>query len=343
MPTLLITGGAGFIGSHACCVLLEAGYNLTVLDNFSLGRRQALERVRQLAGPVLGSRLQVLSGDVRDASDLSRAFRLAEPVTAVLHFAGLKAVAESILEPLRYWDVNVTGSLALLEAMRAHGCRTLIFSSSATLYGYPDNVPISETAAVMPINPYGTTKAAVERLLSDLVNSETGWRVACLRYFNPIGAHPSALLGEDPATEPTNLFPILGQVALGRRSHLDVFGTDWPTRDGSGLRDYIHVMDLVEGHRDALEVQLAGEPQLLQLNLGTGLGTTVLELRQAFETASGHSVPWIAKARRAGDAAASIADVSLAQRLLGWRARRGLEQMCVDGWAWLRAGLYRSS
>lgn len=342
MATLLITGGAGFIGSHACCVLLEAGYNLVVLDNFSLGRPQALDRVRQLVGPGFGARLQVFNGDVRSPSDLSRAFRLADPVTAVLHFAGLKAVAESILEPLRYWEVNVGGSLALLEAMRAHHCRTLLFSSSATLYGFPEDVPIPETAAVMPINPYGSTKAAVERLLADLVLSEPGWRVACLRYFNPIGAHPSALLGEDPASEPTNLFPILGQVAIGRRPNLDVYGVDWPTRDGSGIRDYIHVMDLVEGHRDALEAQLSGEPQLMHLNLGTGQGTTVLELRQAFETASGHSVPWLARPRRAGDAAASVADVRRANQLLGWRAKRGIEQMCTDGWAWLRRGLSRS-
>jgi UDP-glucose 4-epimerase len=335
VQNLLITGGAGFIGSHACSVLLEAGYGIIVLDNFSYSKPDALERVRQVVGPSFGQHLRVVQGDVRYPEDLNRAFSIAGPVLAVLHFAGLKAVAESILNPLHYWDVNVSGAISLLQAMRAHSCRTLVFSSSATLYGFPEHVPIPESAPLMPINAYGATKAAVERLLADLVVSETGWRVACLRYFNPIGAHSSGMLGENPSTEPTNLFPILGEIAHGKRSHLDVYGTDWPTRDGSGIRDYIHVMDLVEGHLHALETLLANSPDLWHVNLGTGLGTTVLELRQTFERVSGKSLPWVARPRRPGDAAASIADVSKASQLLHWRAKRSLNEMCEDGWKWL--------
>ena len=340
MAELLITGGAGFIGTHTCLVLLEAGHNLVVLDNFDNSSRESLKRVLELAGPSAAGRLQVLEGDIRSAVDLERAFKAApagRPITAVVHFAGLKAVGESVREPLRYWDVNLCGSRQLLEAMQAHGCRSLVFSSSCTIYGLPEETPISESAAIEPINPYGHSKAAVEQLLADLAASEAGWRIARLRYFNPVGAHPSGRIGEDPRGIPNNLFPFVSQVAVGRRDCLQVFGGDWPTPDGSGIRDYIHVMDLAEGHRAALEVLLAEPPQLLSLNLGSGQGHSVLEVVRAFELASGRSVPYTVVERRDGDAASTVADPRLAIERLSWRTRRSLEEMCRDGWAWQQA------
>ena len=353
MAHLLITGGAGFIGSHACLTLLEAGHSLVVVDNFEGSSAEPLQQVAALAG--LGPlerlaaahwgtadeprRLLVLQGDIRSSGDLDRAFKASSTavVEAVLHFAGLKAVAESVAEPLRYWDTNVAGSRCLLQAMARHNCRTLVFSSSATLYGFPDQVPIPETAPLRPINPYGHTKAAVERLLADVAVSEPGWRIAALRYFNPVGAHPSGRLGEAPSGTPSNLFPYLSQVAVGLRPALQVFGADWPTPDGTGVRDYIHVMDLAEGHRAALEVLVGESPQLLTLNLGSGRGHSVLELVAAFEAASGRAIPYELVARRPCDSATSVADPSLAAVRLGWRTRRGLAEICRDGWAWQSA------
>ena len=340
MAQLLITGGAGFIGSHSCLVLLEAGHNLVVLDNFDNSSPESLKRVLELAGPSAAGRLQLVEGDIRSAADLERAFEAApagQPISAVVHFAGLKAVGESVREPLRYWDVNLCGSRQLLEAMQAHGCRSLVFSSSCTVYGLPEQTPISESAAIQPINPYGHSKAAVEQLLADLAASEAGWRIARLRYFNPVGAHPSGRIGEDPRGIPNNLFPFVSQVAVGRRDCLQVFGGDWPTPDGSGIRDYIHVMDLAEGHRAALDVLLAEPPQLLSLNLGSGQGHSVLEVVRAFELASGRSVPYTVVERRDGDAASTVADPRLATTRLGWRTRRSLEEMCRDGWTWQQA------
>ena len=336
MAQLLITGGAGFIGSHTCLVLLEAGHSLVVLDNFANSSPESLRRVTELAGPGAADRLQVVEGDIRSATDLDRAFALG-PIDGVVHFAGLKAVGESVADPLRYWDVNLSGSRCLLAAMAAHGCRTLVFSSSATLYGYPDTVPISESAPIRPINPYGHTKAAVEQMLSDVAGSEPGWRIASLRYFNPVGAHPSGRIGEDPSGIPNNLFPFITQVAVGRRERLQVFGGDWPTPDGSGVRDYIHVMDLAEGHLAALQVLLREGEQLLTLNLGSGRGHSVLEVIQAFETASDRQIPYSVVARRPGDAAVTVADPTLAAERLGWRTRRDLQEMCRDGWAWQQA------
>jgi UDP-glucose 4-epimerase len=337
MAQLLITGGAGFIGSHSCLVLLEAGHNLVVLDNFDNSSPESLKRVLELAGPSAAGRLRVVQGDIRSAADLERAFAAEQPITAVVHFAGLKAVGESVREPLRYWDVNLCGSRQLLEAMQAHGCRSLVFSSSCTVYGLPKQTPISESAAIQPINPYGHSKAAVEQLLADLAASEAGWRIARLRYFNPVGAHPSGRIGEDPRGIPNNLFPFVSQVAVGRRDCLQVFGGDWPTPDGSGIRDYIHVMDLAEGHRAALDVLLAEPPQLLSLNLGSGQGHSVLEVVRAFELASGRSVPYTVVERRDGDAASTVADPRLAATRLGWCTRRSLEEMCRDGWTWQQA------
>ena len=340
MAQLLLTGGAGFIGSHTALVLLEAGHSLVVLDNFANSSPESLRRVQELAGPAAAGQLLVVEGDIRCAADLERAFNAApagQPVEAVIHFAGLKAVGESVREPLRYWDVNLAGSRQLLAAMQARGCRTLVFSSSATLYGYPAVVPIPETAPIAPINPYGHSKAAVEQLLADLAASEPGWRIARLRYFNPVGAHPSGRIGEDPSGIPNNLFPFVSQVAVGRRSELQVFGGDWPTPDGSAIRDYIHVMDLADGHRAALDVLRAEPPQLLTLNLGSGVGHSVLEVVRAFEVASGRAVPFRITGRRDGDAASTVADPSLAAQRLGWRTRRGLAAMCRDGWRWQQA------
>jgi UDP-glucose 4-epimerase len=333
---LLITGGAGFIGSHTCLVLLEAGHSLAVLDNFTNSSPESLRRVVELAGPSAGRRLEVVRGDVRSNEDLKQAFEVA-PVDGVLHFAGLKAVGESMSQPLRYWDTNVGGSRSLLSAMAAHDCRTLVFSSSATLYGYPDTVPISESAPVRPINPYGHTKAAVERMLGDLAASEPGWRIACLRYFNPVGAHPSGRIGEDPNGIPNNLFPFISQVAVGRRACLDVFGGDWPTADGSGVRDYIHVMDLAEGHLATLDALLTSGEQLLTLNLGSGRGYSVLEVINTFRAISGKAVPYTIAARRDGDAAITVADPQLAEQRLGWKTKRNLNDICRDGWAWQQA------
>ncbi len=345
MARLLITGGAGFIGSHTCLVLLQAGHDLLVLDNFSNSTPLALERVSALAKLDVQSsqaRLQVRRGDIRDRAGLDDLFSTAASagaaIDAVVHFAGLKAVGESVREPLRYWDVNLTGSRCLLDAMNAHGCRTLVFSSSATLYGYPKDVPIPETASIQPINPYGHSKAAVEQLLHDLAASAPNqWRIACLRYFNPVGAHPSGKIGEDPLGTPNNLFPFMSQVAVGRRKSLQVFGGDWPTSDGTGVRDYIHVIDLAEGHSAALNCLLAEPAQLLTLNLGSGQGASVLEVVHAFERASGRQVPYEVVARRDGDAAITVADPAMALQRLGWKTQRGLDDICRDGWTWQAA------
>jgi len=342
LANLLITGGAGFIGSHTALVLLEAGHQLVVLDSYANSSPEALRRVAELAGPEAAARLQVIEGDIRSQRDLERAFAACsalngKPADAVIHFAGLKAVGESVAQPLRYWGVNLSGTCQLVSAMQTHGCRSMVFSSSATLYGLPKTVPIPETSPIAPINPYGYSKAAVEQLLADVAASEPGWRIARLRYFNPVGAHPSGRIGEDPTGIPNNLFPFVCQVAVGRREQLQVFGGDWPTPDGSGVRDYIHVMDLAEGHRTALEVLLAEDPQLLTLNLGSGQGHSVLEVASAFEAASGRSVPLQIVERRLGDAAITVADPTLAALRLGWRTTRTLDDMCRDGWAWQSA------
>ncbi|QNG28999.1 UDP-glucose 4-epimerase GalE [Synechococcus sp. LTW-R] len=335
MAQLLITGGAGFIGSHTCLVLLDAGHDLVVLDDFSNSSPESLKRVRQLANVGSDSlRLQVVEGDIRSKSDLRKGFQAGQSVDAVIHFAGLKAVGESVREPLRYWDVNVAGSQSLLSVMREAKCRTLAFSSSATLYGLPERVPVTEDDPVQPINPYGFTKAAVEQMLKDLSSSEPGWRIGRLRYFNPVGAHPSGQIGEDPNGIPNNLFPFVSQVAVGRRQELQVFGSDWPTPDGTGVRDYIHVMDLAEGHLAAIQHLMEQGPQLLTVNLGSGQGHSVLEVVQAFEKASSRPVAYQLVERRPGDAATTVADPSLANRVLGWRTKRSLAEICRDGWSW---------
>ncbi len=330
--SVLVTGGCGFIGSHTCLELIKAGYKLIVLDNFANGSPESLRRVQELAGQTAQEEITLLEGDIRNLSDLNNAFQ--HGVDAVIHFAGLKSVGESTTDPLLYWEHNVNGSIQLFSAMRAHGCKTIVFSSSATLYGATPQVPIPETAAIYPINPYGQTKATVERILADLCASEQGWRIACLRYFNPVGAHPSGKIGENPTGTPSNLLPLVSQVAARKRDRLCVFGSDWPTYDGTGVRDYIHVMDLAEGHRDALSFLRSEEPQLLTLNLGTGRGYSVIDVITEFERISGRKIPYVITDRRVGDAAISVADVTKAKQKLSWNPKRSLVDMCRDCWRW---------
>ena len=326
---ILVTGGAGFIGSHTCVALAQAGIPFMVLDNLCNSRRSVLERVERITG----APVSFIEGDIRDTALLQRVFA-EHPVEGVIHFAALKSVGESVREPLRYYDNNVAGTVALLGAMRAANVRTLVFSSSATVYGDPASVPIREDFPLSATNAYGWSKLMMEQVLADVDASEPGqWRIARLRYFNPVGAHASGLIGEDPQDIPNNLLPYVAQVAVGLREQLSVYGNDYPTPDGTGVRDYIHVCDLAEGHVAALRY-LRSHPGLLTVNLGTGRPVSVLEMVRAFERASGRAVPYRIVARRPGDVAQCWADPALAQRLLGWTAKLGLDQMCEDAWRW---------
>lgn len=328
MARLLVTGGAGYIGSHTTVALLEAGHDVVSLDNYSNSSPLALERVQRIAG----GPLMAVEGDIRDAALLARLFAQHD-FDGVIHFAALKAVGESVAKPLAYYDNNVGGTLALLQAMQSAGVRCFVFSSSATVYGAPDSLPITEAAPVRTTNPYGATKAMVEQMLRDLAAADGRWSAVSLRYFNPIGAHPSGEIGEDPSDIPNNLFPFICQVAAGRRERLAVFGDDWPTPDGTGVRDYLHVVDLAAGHLRAFDFARR-QAGFTPLNLGTGRGVSVLQLVRAFEAATGQSIPFRVVGRRPGDIAACWADPSAAARLLGWRAERSIEQACADGWRW---------
>ena len=328
MTMIFVTGGAGYIGSHTCLELLEAGHDVTVFDNLCNSQRESLERVQRITGKTL----QFVQGDIRDRAALVAALR-ASGATAVIHFAGLKAVGESVANPLAYYDNNVVGTVRLLEAMVECGVKTLVFSSSATVYGDPQRLPLTEDHPVSTTNPYGQTKLVIEGMLRDLFQSDATWRVAILRYFNPVGAHASGLIGEDPQGTPNNLLPFVAQVAVGRREFLNVWGNDYETPDGTGVRDYIHVVDLALGHLAALQ-RLQTEPQCLAVNLGTGVGYSVMDMVRAFEQASGRTVPVRFAPRRAGDIASCYADPTLAWRLLGWRAQRDLASMCADAWGW---------
>ena len=326
---ILVTGGAGFIGSHTCVALAQAGIPHLILDNFGNSRRSVLERL----GRITGVQPLIVEGDVRDADLLARVFAQ-HPIDGVIHFAALKAVGESVREPLRYYDNNVAGTVALLRAMQVAGVRTLVFSSSATVYGEPATVPIREDFPLSATNPYGWSKLMMEQVLADVDAAEPGqWRIARLRYFNPVGAHESGLIGEDPQGEPGNLLPYVAQVAAGQRASLSVYGNDYPTPDGTGVRDYIHVVDLALGHLRALE-RIGELPGVTTLNLGTGRGYSVLEMVRAFEAASARPVPYDIVARRQGDIAACWADPAQAERVLGWRAQRDLQAMCEDAWRW---------
>lgn len=325
---ILVTGGAGFIGSHTCVALAQAGYPTLILDNLSNSRFGVLDRLESICG----IRPQFIKGDVRDNVMLDDIFERYN-IAAVIHFAGLKAVGESVAKPLNYYDNNVYGTLNLLAAMRRAGVKTFIFSSSATVYGDPASVPIKEDATRSATNPYGRSKLMVEDILADLSYAEPDWSIARLRYFNPVGAHEGGMIGEDPQGMPNNLMPFITQVAIGRREKLLVFGDDYPTMDGTGMRDYIHVMDLAEGHVAALKYcQQSGG--LFTTNLGTGQGYSVLQIVKAFEVASQRPVPCEIVARRPGDIAKCWADPSYAEKTLGWKAQRGLDQMCLDSWRW---------
>jgi UDP-glucose 4-epimerase len=333
---ILLTGGAGFIGSHTCVELLNAGFDVTVFDSFCNSHPEALKRVERITG----IRPRLIRGDCRDRTAVVEALR-ESGAEAVIHFAGLKAVGESVKKPLTYYDNNVVGTLRLLEGMIECKVKTLVFSSSATVYGDPQKLPLTEDHPLSTTNPYGRSKLMIEEMLRDLKASDSSWRIGILRYFNPVGAHASGLIGEDPSGIPDNLMPFVSQVAVGRREFLNVWGDDYPTLDGTGVRDYIHVVDLALGHIKALAAlassenfQGMGEDGCLTVNLGTGTGYSVLDLVKAFEQASGRKVPFQIAPRRPGDIAACYADPSLANELLGWRAERGLEEMCVDAWRW---------
>ena len=328
---ILVTGGAGYIGSHTCVELLNAGCAVTVFDNFSNSHPEALARVERITG----QSLRVIRGDCRDRAALVAALRESR-ATAVIHFAGLKAVGESVQQPMTYYDNNVVGSLRLLEAMRECGVQQLVFSSSATVYGDPQRLPLTEDHPLSATNPYGRTKLMVEEILRDVQRSDASWRMCILRYFNPVGAHASGLIGEDPQGTPNNLLPFVAQVAVGRREYLNVWGNDYSTPDGTGERDYIHVVDLALGHLKALEAldRLERPGECLTVNLGTGNGYSVLEIVRAFEAASGKPVPYKVAPRRPGDVASCYADPEQALKSLGWRAARGLDEMCADAWRW---------
>lgn len=330
MSTLLVTGGAGFIGTHTSVELLAAGHEVVCVDNYSNSSPVALERVQEISGRTLTA----IEGDVRDGALLDRVFAR-HRIDAVIHFAALKAVGESVAQPLAYYETNVGGTVALLQAMQRASVTRFVFSSSATVYGAPDSLPILEDAPIRTTNPYGATKAMVEQILRDVAHARPEWSVVCLRYFNPIGAHESGRIGEDPSDIPNNLFPFVCQVAIGKRPHLNIFGSDWPTIDGTGVRDYLHVADLAAGHLRAFEYTLT-HPGWIAINLGTGQGVSVLQLVTAFETATGRAVPRAAAPRRAGDIAACWADPGRAEQLLAWRTQRTLQQACADGWRWQR-------
>ena len=325
---ILVTGGAGYIGSHTCVELSAAGHDVIIVDNLSNSKLSVIDRTQQIAG----KKMAFVEADLRDREAMRAVFEN-HTIDAVIHFGGLKAVGESVAQPLRYYDNNVQGSLVLFEMMQQFGVKSLVFSSSATVYGDPQSVPIYEDFPLSATNPYGRSKLMIEEILRDVAKSDPTWRIALLRYFNPVGAHESGLIGEDPNGIPNNLLPFIAQVAEGRRTELSVFGQDYPTRDGTGVRDYIHDMDLANGHVKMLD-KLATAPGVYTYNLGTGRGTSVLEMVKAFEAASGRSIPMKFAPRRAGDIAQCYADASLAEKELNWKAVRQIDDMCADSWRW---------
>jgi UDP-glucose 4-epimerase len=325
---ILVTGGAGYIGSHACIELLQAGYDVVVVDNLSNSKEEALKRVIKITGKAL----KFYNVSLLDRNALDEIFKM-ENIDAVMHFAGLKAVGESVAIPLRYYHNNITGTLILCEIMKKHEVYNLVFSSSATVYGDPSRVPITEDMPLSATNPYGRTKLMIEEILRDLYKSDNSWNIAILRYFNPVGAHKSGLIGEDPNGIPNNLVPYIAQVAVGKLDKVKVFGNDYPTKDGTGVRDYIHITDLVLGHIKALE-KLMTNPGVVTYNLGTGQGYSVLEMIKAFGKASGKEIKYELVARRPGDIASCYSDPSKAKNELGWVAEKGLDEMCQDSWRW---------
>ena len=325
--TIMVTGGAGYIGSHTCVELISKGYSIVIFDNFCNSQREVLNRIERITGVSPA----VVHGDVRDRNLLKNTM-IKYQCSAIIHFAGLKSVADSVVQPLEYYDNNVVGSLRLIQAMQDANVRKVVFSSSATVYGEPITLPLKEDHRLLPFNPYGRTKLMVEEMLSDLASSSDQFKIAILRYFNPVGAHESGLICENPVGAPNNLMPFIAQVAVGRRPHLNVFGADYDTPDGTGVRDYVHVVDVAAGHLRALES--FEKQRLIKVNLGTGRGTSVLELANAFSRASGKDVPIVFAPRRDGDIACCYACPDLALQTLGWRAKRDLNDMCKDTWKW---------
>jgi len=327
---IIVTGGAGYIGSHTCLELLNSGHQVTVIDNLCNARREGLRRVEELTGKTV----RFFQADLLDPAAVDQVFKKSPDATAVIHFAGLKAVGESVEKPLLYYQNNLTGTINLCQTMQKQGIKNIVFSSSATVYGDPASVPITEEFPLLACtNPYGRTKSMIEDILRDVFVADPDWNIALLRYFNPVGAHESGRIGEDPNGIPNNLMPYIAQVAVGKLKELSVFGDDYPTPDGTGIRDYIHVVDLAGGHLRALE-KLEERPGVVTYNLGTGRGYSVLEMAEAFARASGKKVAYRIAPRRAGDIAQCYADPSLAEKELGWKAEKGIDEMCADSWRW---------
>ncbi len=342
MKSIFVTGGAGFIGSHTCLLLLEKGFTLFLLDLFVTSSQKSLKRVSLILrkkGIDIKGKIYLVEGDIKNKYDIERVFKMSfelnKIIESVIHFAGLKSVAESVKNPGLYWENNVNGTINLLKVMEKYNCKNIVFSSSATVYKAKSNAPLFENDICEPVNPYGNTKLTIERLLKDIYNSDPSkWRIASLRYFNPVGAHESGLLGEDTLGKPNNIYPLITQVAIGKIKEIKIFGSDWPTIDGTGIRDYIHIMDLAEGHFSALNYLLKEKPQFLTLNLGTGIGTSVLELIRCFEKVNNVEIPYSFDNRRVGDNAFVMADNSLAKKILNWIPKRNIEDICRDGWNW---------
>ena len=336
---ILLTGGTGFVGSHLALSLLENGHDVVIFDSLINSSYNVINSIKAFfVGIELDDKIKIINGDIRDKSLLDNIFSESilegKPIQSVIHLAGLKSVSESVINPLHYWEVNVYGTLNLLKSMKDNQCYSIVFSSSATVYGVKGSVPLTEDLKVAPINPYGRTKVAIENILQDIFNANKTWRICSLRYFNPVGAHPSGLIGEDPIGIPNNLFPYLAQVAIGKRKYLNVFGDNWSTKDGSGVRDYIHIVDLVEGHIAALEFLQTKDSCYEAINLGSGSGYSVFEIINQFELTTGIQIPYKIAAKRDGDIAISLADISKAKKLLGWSPTKSLHQICKDVWNW---------
>ncbi len=337
---VLLTGGSGFIGSHIALLLLERGYDVIILDSFVNSSPNVIDRIKNyFDNNNLNYNLTTIKGDIRDKKLIDSVFYDSiskfKPIDTVIHLAGLKSVSDSLINPLQYWDINVCGTNNLLLTMKKYECYSLVFSSSATIYGLGDSVPIKEDHNISPINPYGNTKVAIENMFYDLYKSNNNlWKICSLRYFNPVGAHASGLIGEDPIGLPSNLFPFITQVAIGRQKRLKVFGDDWDTKDGSGIRDYIHIIDLSEGHLASLDYLNSKQSCMEFINLGSGKGYSVFDIIKQFELSTGRQIPFSIQSRRDGDVAQCYADISKAKKLLGWTPLRSLEQICLDGWNW---------
>ena len=342
MKSILITGGAGFIGSHTCLLLLEKGYVIFVIDSFINSSDKSINRILEILkqqGINTEGKIYLIKGDLKNKCDIEKvfemSFKLKKNIECVIHFAGLKSVSDSVRMPIKYWENNVNGTINLLKIMEKYNCKNIVFSSSATVYRAQNNKLLDEDDICEPLNPYGYNKLTIEGILKDVYKSQPSqWRIASLRYFNPIGAHESGLIGENPLGIPNNLYPSITQVAIGKTKEIKIFGSDWQTIDGTGVRDYIHVLDLAEGHLLTMDYILEDKPQILTLNLGTGIGTSVLQLIDTFEKVNKVKVPYIFNKRREGDNAFVVADISLAKSILNWMPKRNIVDMCRDGWKW---------